>query len=129
LIVIDTGPELLTGSTRLKAGSATKLALNIISTAAFVQLGKVYSSLMVDLRATNAKLQDRAMRILVELCPELNRERAAMLLERAGGQLKIAIVMQRLDVDATAASDLLNQTHGQLRAALEAVPRDSTSPG
>jgi N-acetylmuramic acid 6-phosphate etherase len=127
LIVIDTGPELLTGSTRLKAGSATKLALNIISTAAFIQLGKVYSNLMVDLRATNAKLQDRAMRILVALCPELNRERAAALLERAGGQLKTAVVMQRLDLDAIDANDLLTKANDQLRVALEAVSRDSAS--
>jgi N-acetylmuramic acid 6-phosphate etherase len=82
---------------------------------------------MVDLRATNAKLQDRAMRILVALCPELNRERAAALLERAGGQLKTAVVMQRLDVDATDANDLLTKANGQLRVALEAVSRDSAS--
>ncbi|HRP64422.1 MAG TPA: N-acetylmuramic acid 6-phosphate etherase [Phycisphaerales bacterium] len=115
LIFLDTGPELLTGSTRLKAGSATKLALNIISTAVFTQLGKVYSNLMVDLRATNAKLRDRAMRILMELCPELSREEAAKALDNAGGDLKAAIVMQRLDVDFNAATDLLNQHGRKLR--------------
>jgi N-acetylmuramic acid 6-phosphate etherase len=116
LIVLDTGAELLTGSTRLKAGSATKLALNIISTTLFVQLGKVYSNLMVDVRATNAKLMDRAIRILLTLCPELSREMAAGLLERAGGSLKCAVVMQRLDVDRETADQLLLQHGGRLRA-------------
>lgn len=118
LILIDTGPELLTGSTRLKAGSATKLALNIISTAAFVQLDKVYSNLMVDLRATNAKLTDRAMRILIELCPELSRETAGDVLERSGRDLKAAIVIQRLDVTPDEARTLLEECSGNLRAAL-----------
>lgn len=119
IIVLDTGPELLTGSTRLKAGSATKLALNIISTAVFTQLGKVYSNLMVDLRATNSKLTDRALRILIELCPELSRAAAAELLARAGGELKTAIVMQRLDLEAAQARNLLQTRNGVLRDALE----------
>ena len=88
--MLDTGPELLTGSTRLKAGSATKLALNIITTSTFVRLGKVYSNLMVDLKATNDKLTDRAIRILRELCPKLSRPEAATVLDRAGGRLKAA---------------------------------------
>ncbi len=118
LIFLDTGPELLTGSTRLKAGSATKLALNIITTTAFVQLGKVYSNLMVDLRATNAKLIDRSIRILIELCPELSRIEAAALLEAAEGGLKAAIVMQRLDTDLAAAQALLAEHDGHLRPIL-----------
>lgn len=118
LIHLETGPELLTGSTRLKAGSATKLALNIISTAAFVQLGKVYSNLMVDLRSTNAKLNDRAIRILIELCAELSREQAAHLLDRARGHLKAAIIMQRLDVDLDEANRLLKEHCGKLRSVL-----------
>ena len=118
VLCLDTGPEILTGSTRLKAGSATKLALNIISTAAFVQLGKVYGNLMVDLRATNAKLADRAIRILVELCPELSREAAADLLQRADRNLKAAIIMQRLDVNLHAAIELLGRHGGKLRPIL-----------
>ena len=118
LLFLDTGPELLTGSTRLKAGSATKLALNIISTAAFVKLGKVYSNLMVDLRSTNDKLTDRAIRILIELCPELSREKAADVLRRADGNLKAAIVMQRLDADLSAATALLQTHEGSLRRVL-----------
>ena len=111
---------MLTGSTRLKAGSATKLALNIISTAVFVQLGKVYSNLMVDVRATNQKLADRAIRILIELCDELSREQAANLIKRAGGSLKAAIVMQRLDVDLQTANRAIEQHSGRLRPILEA---------
>ncbi len=118
LIFLDTGPELLTGSTRLKAGSATKLALNIITTTAFVQLGKVYSNLMVDLRATSAKLIDRSIRILIELCPELSRMEAAALLEAAEGGLKAAIVMQRLATDLAAAQALLAEHGGHLRPIL-----------
>jgi N-acetylmuramic acid 6-phosphate etherase len=119
VIFLDTGPELLAGSTRLKAGSATKLALNIISTTVFTQLGKVHSNLMVDVRATNAKLRDRALRILIELCPELSRAEAAGVLDRAGGDLKAAIVMQRLDVDAPAANRLLEAHGRRLRPVLE----------
>ncbi|MHC4651997.1 MAG: N-acetylmuramic acid 6-phosphate etherase [Planctomycetota bacterium] len=119
LIVLDTGPELLTGSTRLKAGSATKLALNIISTTVFVQLGKVYSNLMVDLKATNAKLTDRAIRVLIELCPQLSRQQAAALLDRADRSVKAAIVMQRLGADPPTARRLLDQHHGMLRPILD----------
>lgn len=127
LIVLDTGPEILTGSTRLKAGSATKLALNIITTTLFVQLGKTYGDLMVDLRATNAKLTDRAIRILRELCPALDRRAAADLLSQAAGELKTAVVMHRQDVDAGAARTLLSRHNGRLRLALEAPERSSVS--
>ncbi|MHC5024129.1 MAG: N-acetylmuramic acid 6-phosphate etherase [Planctomycetota bacterium] len=118
LIVLDTGPELLAGSTRLKAASATKLALNVLTTVAFVRLGKVYSNLMVDLRASNHKLRDRAIRILIELCPELTRARAATVLDQAGGHLKTAIVMQRLATDRREAERVLAQHNGRLRAVL-----------
>ena len=119
VIHLDTGPELLTGSTRLKAGSATKLALNIITTVAFTRLGKVYSNLMVDMRATNDKLHDRALRILRELCPEVTREDAARTLERAGDDLKIAIVMEHKGHDASTAAALLAHHDGRLRDVLE----------
>ena len=116
LIFLETGPELLTGSTRLKAGSATKLALNIITTTLFVQLGKVYSNLMVDLKATNDKLTDRAIRILIELFPDLCRQSAHAILQNANANLKIAIVMQQLQVTMPQAQDLLNEHHGILRS-------------
>ena len=120
LIVLDTGPELLTGSTRLKAGSATKLALNIITTLTFVRLGKVYGNLMVDLRATNGKLKDRAIRILIELFPDLSRDAAAALLEGADDELKTAIVMQRCGVEPEQAKRLLTERDGNLRDVIDA---------
>ncbi len=119
LVVLETGPELLTGSTRLKAGSVTKLALNVISTTVFVKLGKVYSNLMVDLKATNAKLTDRAIRMLIELCPGLTRATAADVLRRADGRVKAAVVMERLGVDCAAATALLHEHGGMLRSVLE----------
>jgi N-acetylmuramic acid 6-phosphate etherase len=118
LILLRTGPELLAGSTRLKAGSATKLALNIISTAVFVRLGKVYGNMMVDVRATNDKLRDRAIRILRELCPHLDRERAARRIADAAGDLKTAIVMERRGLDRAQAEALLARHGGRLRPAL-----------
>jgi len=127
LIVLDTGPELLTGSTRLKAGSATKLALNIITTAAFVRLGKTYDNLMVDLRATNDKLRDRAIRILIELNPRLSREDASRRLDDAGGELKCALVMARLGIDLPGARRLLDDHAGHLRAVIGSVSSASTS--
>jgi N-acetylmuramic acid 6-phosphate etherase len=105
------GPELITGSTRMKAGTATKLVLNSITTGAMVRLGKVYGNLMVDLQVTAQKLQDRAERILMEL---LGIERAAAtdLMARAGGHVKTALVMGRLGVDADRARALLDQAGG-----------------
>jgi N-acetylmuramic acid 6-phosphate etherase len=108
----------LTGSTRLKAGSATKLALNIISTVTFARLGKVYGNLMVDLAATNDKLVDRAIRILRTFDAELTREAALALLERAGRQLKTAIVMLKLNVERDEAERRLREARGQLRAVI-----------
>ncbi|MEE2908372.1 MAG: N-acetylmuramic acid 6-phosphate etherase [Planctomycetota bacterium] len=117
-ILLDTGAELLTGSTRLKAGTATKITLNAITTSLFVHLGKVYENLMVDLRATNAKLHDRCLRILCELCPSLERSAADVLLQQADGELKVAIVMARLGVDAREANARLVDVDGHLRAVL-----------
>jgi N-acetylmuramic acid 6-phosphate etherase len=112
------GPEVVTGSTRMKAGTATKLVLNTLTTAAMIRLGKVYGNLMVDLRATNAKLRDRAERILVEVTG-LARPQARRLLARAEGRVKPAIVMHFRGVDLAAASALLKR-HGEvLRAAIE----------
>ena len=91
LIVLETGPELLTGSTRLKAGSVTKLALNTITTVAFSQLGKVRGGLMIDMRATNDKLHDRAIRILLRLFPGLSREEAAKGLQESNLDLRATI--------------------------------------
>ena len=112
-----TGPEVVTGSTRLKAGTATKLVLNTISTISMVQLNKVYENLMVDLRATNQKLWDRGARIVSTLT-ELEREEAMELLKRADGHVKVAIVMQRRGVGMEEAKSLLENCSGNLRTAL-----------
>jgi N-acetylmuramic acid 6-phosphate etherase len=118
VIHLDTGPELLTGSTRLKAGSATKLALNVITTSLFVQLGKVHSNLMIDVRATNEKLRDRAIRILRTFDPTLHRAAAAEVLDRAGGRLRTAIVMQARGVERVEAEHLIEREDGQVRPLL-----------
>lgn len=123
LIVLRTGPEILTGSTRLKAGTATKIALNTITTAVFVQLGKAYSNLMVDVRATNQKLTDRAIRILQQVCSNVSREQAADMLNAAQGDLKSAILMQRLGVSIDDAKKLLRENHGHLRDTLDGHAR------
>lgn len=117
LIALDTGPELLTGSTRLKAGSATKAALNAITTAAMVRLGKVYDNLMVDLRPGSAKLQDRARRI-VAAAGVVTAAEAARLYELAEGEVKTAIVMARRGVGVDAARRRLAESGGHLRPAL-----------
>jgi len=105
------GPEVITGSTRMKAGTATKLVLNTISTGAMVRLGKVYGNLMVDLQVTCEKLRDRGERIL-ETMLELDRASASALLERAGGHVKAALVMGKLSIDAGEARRRLDAVGG-----------------
>ncbi len=118
LICVETGPEPLTGSTRMKAGTATKLVLNTISTTLMVQLGKVHENLMVDLRASNSKLRDRAARIVSELTG-LTREASFALLEDARGDVKTAILMRLRQVTRDEAVSLLERAGGRLSAALE----------
>jgi N-acetylmuramic acid 6-phosphate etherase len=120
VIALAVGPEVLTGSTRLKAGTATKLALNTLTTASFARLGKVYGNRMVDLRPRSAKLRARALRLVRQLGRVSPRE-AARLLTAAGGSAKLAITMARLGVDAPDARRRLKQTAGSLRRALEGV--------
>lgn len=105
------GPEVITGSTRMKAGTATKMVLNTLTTAAMVKLGKVYGNLMVDLQVTCEKLRDRGERILMETIG-VSRAEAARLLEDAGGHVKTAIVMGSLDVDAATAQARLKEVGG-----------------
>ena len=114
-----TGPELLTGSTRMKAGTATKLALNTLSTAVMVKLGKVFGNRMVDVAASNSKLVDRSLRILRDLAG-VERGRGLMLLEDAGGSVKLALLMAAADLSVDQASDLLQKHDQQLRSALAA---------
>ncbi|HWV56376.1 MAG TPA: N-acetylmuramic acid 6-phosphate etherase [Longimicrobiales bacterium] len=105
------GPEVITGSTRMKAGTATKMVLNTITTAAMVKLGKVYGNLMVDLQVTCEKLRDRGERILMETLG-VARPVAAELLDRAGGHVKTAIVMGRLGLDVGEARRRLDAAGG-----------------
>lgn len=113
-IVTATGPEVLAGSTRLKAATAAKVALNTISTAVMVRLGKVYGNLMVDVVAANNKLRARALR-LVQRLARVDESRAAELLRHARGRVKVAVVMQCCAVDALQAESLLIARDGRLR--------------
>jgi N-acetylmuramic acid 6-phosphate etherase len=109
------GPEVITGSTRMKAGTATKIVLNTISTGAMVRTGKVYGNLMVDLQVTCQKLQDRGERILMDTL-RVSREEAGRLLDASGGHVKTAIVMSRLGVDAEEARRRLERVGGAISA-------------
>ena len=117
VLALDTGPEVLTGSTRLKAGSATKAVLNAITTAAMVRLGKVYGNLMVDLRPGSAKLRDRALRI-IETAGEVTRGQAERLYGDAEGEVKTAIVMARCELEAGDSRKRLRAAGGHVRKAL-----------
>ncbi|MBF2002120.1 MAG: N-acetylmuramic acid 6-phosphate etherase [Synechococcales cyanobacterium M58_A2018_015] len=118
------GPEVLAGSTRLKAGTATKLALNILSTGVMVKLGKVYGNRMVDVAVTNSKLYDRALRILQDLT-DLDRSAAATLLEQSQRQVKLALLMHWTGLNAAAGQQLLHTHQGNLRQAVAAAQRSS----
>lgn len=115
------GPEVLTGSTRLKAGTATKLVCNMLTTGAMIRIGKSYGNLMVDLRATNAKLQDRSERIVIEVTG-LSREEARALLVAADGRVKRALVMHALGVDAATADARLAEKGGVIRRVVPNAP-------
>ena len=117
-----TGPEVLAGSTRLKAGTATKLALNIISTGVMVKLGKVYGNRMVDVAVTNQKLRDRAMRILQDFTG-LSREAAGLLLDRSGKWVKLALLMHWTGLPKEEGARLLSEHQSNLRAAVEATKK------
>jgi len=105
------GPEVITGSTRMKAGTATKMVLNTITTSSMVLLGKVFGNLMVDMQVTCEKLRDRGERILMEILG-VERPEAARLLEQSGGRVKVGIVIARLGVDADEATRRLEQAGG-----------------
>jgi N-acetylmuramic acid 6-phosphate etherase len=116
-IVLATGAEPIAGSTRMKAGTAQKIALNTISTGAMIRLGKTYGNRMIDVVATNAKLRDRASRLVRELCGEAGTEE---LLEAAGGRVKTAVTMARLGCDRAAAEAALAAAQGRLAAVIGA---------
>jgi len=115
------GPEVLTGSTRMKAATATKLVLNTITTGAMIRMGRAYGNLMVDLMAWSDKLRDRGERIVMECC-EVDREAARAAIEAAGGSAKLAIVMVRKGIAKAEAERLLQQAGGFVRRAVGDPP-------
>jgi N-acetylmuramic acid 6-phosphate etherase len=117
-IAVPVGPEVIAGSTRMKAGTAQKLVLNMLSTGTMIRLGKVYGNLMVDVQATNQKLVHRARRLVSQLA-EVDLIQAQALLDQSGGEVKTAIVMQRREVDAAQARQLLQGVEGQLRRLID----------
>lgn len=119
-IIPVVGPEVLSGSTRMKAGTATKMVLNMLTTGAMVLMGKTYGNLMVDMNASNTKLLERAKRIVCTLTG-LESEQAAELLQRCDGEVKTAIVSYRLSMSPEQARSALAAAHGHLRQALEAT--------
>ena len=116
-IEIDSGPELLAGSTRLKSGTAQKLVLNMISTITMVRLGKTFGNLMVDLQITNGKLKDRAIRI-IEKATGVSRALAEKALSESGHEVKVAILMLLLNIDAESARERLRASQNRVREAL-----------
>ena len=118
IIVVDTGPEIVTGSTRMKAGTGTKMVLNMISTATMIQMGKVYGNLMVDLMTVNEKLIDRGTRIIMQLTG-LNRQDALLMLKSSKMSVKKAVVMETKNITLEDAEKLLEKVDGSLRKALE----------
>jgi N-acetylmuramic acid 6-phosphate etherase len=121
VIVPVTGPEVVTGSTRMKAGTATKLVLNTITTGAMIRIGKTFGNLMVDMRATNDKLKDRSERIVMEICG-LDRDTARAVLKQSGGMVKTAIVMSLVGVRAEEAQRLLAANGGVIRKIVDIEP-------
>jgi N-acetylmuramic acid 6-phosphate etherase len=107
------GPEVLAGSTRLKAGTAQKMVLNMLSTATMVRLGKVYQNRMVDVQPTNKKLERRALEMVFEL-GEVSKEIAAELLQESGNHVKTAVVMAKLGINSDSAKKLLEAEYGHL---------------
>jgi N-acetylmuramic acid 6-phosphate etherase len=110
-IELPVGPEIITGSTRLKAGTATKMALNMITTAAMIRLGKVYGNLMVNVQATNAKLKDRVIRIVQE-ATDSDEETAQIFVDSAQGDARVAILMLKYNIDKQEAFQALQASGG-----------------
>jgi len=115
VIQLSPGTEIIAGATRLKAATAIKLTLSALSTAAFVQLGKTYGGLMVDVRPTTARTWKRAINIVMQLC-HLDESEAEKLIKKAGGRAKVALVIHHARVNASRAKELLVQHRGSLRA-------------
>lgn len=117
-ITLLTGPEVIVGSTRLKSGTATKMVLNMITTASMVKLGKTYGNLMVDVQPKSSKLKDRAIRIVCEIC-EVEKEDAVRLLDESGWNVKIASVMKIKNLSRPEAEKLLEKNNGFLKKTIK----------
>jgi len=120
-MIVVTGPEALTGSTRMKAGTATKLVLNMITTGAMIRIGKTWGNLMIDVRATNVKLKHRALRMVMDVCAVSERD-AAELLAASNHRVKTAIVMHALGVTAAEAEAKILEAGGVVRRVLDLAP-------
>ena len=127
VVTLLVGPEVIVGSTRLKAATATKMALNMITTTAMVLLGKTYGNLMVDLKPTSSKLVDRARRIIADICG-VGEEEAASLFDEAGGNLKAAVVMKLAGLLPGESAELLAESGGSLKKALGSGLRGKHDP-
>jgi len=121
-LTVFVGPEVVTGSTRMKAGTATKMILNMLSTGAMIRLGKVYRNLMVDVKASNEKLQERSRRIVME-ATECSRREAIDALEKANGSAKLAIFQLLSHLPLDDARNYLVKAHGRIGDALQHLPR------
>jgi N-acetylmuramic acid 6-phosphate etherase len=117
VIAPNVGPEVIAGSTRMKSGTAQKMVLNMLTTASMIRLGKSYGNIMVDLQLTNAKLRERAKRIIMEIA-DVEYDKAGEVLENAQGHVKTALVMLLADVDAVTAKTKLNDANGFIKHAL-----------
>ena len=120
LITIVVGPEVIAGSTRMKAGTATKMVLNMISTVSMVKLNKTYGNLMVDLKASNEKLKNRATKIIMHLT-NLEYEDAIKLLKSADDEVKTAVLMEKMNIDSSESREILENNQGSLRDSLNSV--------
>ncbi len=116
-IEVVVGPEVIAGSTRMKAATAHKMILNMISTAAMIKMGKVYENLMVDVKVSNDKLKERAIRI-IQTVTGVPKEAAALALEKSHNQVKTAIIMLKTNEDAAASENLLEKSEGDIEKAL-----------
>ena len=118
-IAVETGPEVIMGSSRMKSGTAQKLVLNALSTGVMIRLGRVYSNLMIDMPATNEKLRNRAVK-MVELVAGISRPLAVQALRESGGNVKVAVVVAKKKTSATEARRMLDEHGGRLREVIEA---------
>ena len=118
VIAPNVGPEVIAGSTRMKSGTAQKMVLNMLTTASMIRLGKSYGNIMVDLQLTNAKLRERAKRIIMEIA-DVDYEKASEVLELANGHVKTALMMLLADIDAQTAREKLDDANGFIKTALQ----------